>query len=635
VCGVFGIVKYGKSNITYNDLNSLAQNSLRRGKDAFGLYVYDGHSHKIWKNSGYIKNPLKKIKSLKSSIINMESGILIGHARLATDGNPLDNINNQPIVLKEGVFVHNGIVVNSDLISKNNKLHTSTRSDSEVLGLYIQKLIRRHTKVDDVLKDLFSNIKGSASFAYSYSCDTHYELLLGSNTGSLYWMNGNGYLIFSSEKYFLSDLGRKNKIINIRGGKGLLIGLNEEGISIMKEVGIPKKIVIYHNDGESIRTKEADTNNKLHVLEKHKINMSFVNNLVRCRKCILPETTPFIIFDKSGLCNYCMDHKPIKYKGKKALEKLLLPYKKNGKPNCILAFSGGRDSSYGLHYLVKELGMNPVVFTYDWGMMSDIGRRNQARMVGSLGVEHIIRTPDIMKNRRDIKQNILAWTKSPDLGMIPLFMQGDKVAEYYVDRLRKQLGIDLVFFCRGNELEKEEFKAGYCGIEDADPGGVIHNLSMRNKTKLITYYLKQFAKNPLYINRSLVSTMLGYITTYIVPHDYVYLWHYIPWNEKEIISTLKSEYDWETSKNTISTWRIDDGSPAFYNYIYYQLQGSTENDSFRSRQIREGKLSRGEAIRLVGEENKPRYRDLKWYFDVVGLDGDSILNVIDSVVGRM
>ena len=32
-------------------------------------------------------------------------------------------------------------------------------------------------------------------------------------------------------------------------------------------------------------------------------------DLKRCKKCVLPETMPFIEFDKSGVCNYCNSYK--------------------------------------------------------------------------------------------------------------------------------------------------------------------------------------------------------------------------------------------------------------------------------------------------------------------------------------
>lgn len=61
------------------------------------------------------------------------------------------------------------------------------------------------------------------------------------------------------------------------------------------------------------------------------------------------------------------------------------------------------------------------------------------------------------------------------------------------------------------------------------------------------------------------------------------------------------------------------------------MQGFTENDSFRARQIREGKLTRQEALEIVYRENEPRHEALKWYFDKVGLDGDEVLKVVDRI----
>lgn len=45
------------------------------------------------------------------------------------------------------------------------------------------------------------------------------------------------------------------------------------------------------------------------------------------------------------------------------------------------------------------------------------------------------------------------------------------------------------------------------------------------------------------------------------------------------------------------------------------------NYLIRSNQIREGMLIREEALQLVTEENKPRYESLKWYLEIIGLDG--------------
>ena len=92
-----------------------------------------------------------------------------------------------------------------------------------------------------------------------------------------------------------------------------------------------------------------------------------------------------------------------------------------------------------------------------------------------------------------------------------------------------------------------------------------------------------------------------------------------------------SKYNWELAPDTNTTWRIGDGTAAFYNYIYYRIAGFTEHDTFRSNQIREGQITRQEAIRLVEDENQPRYANLKWYLDTINLDFEDTIKVINSI----
>ena len=65
---------------------------------------------------------------------------------------------------------------------------------------------------------------------------------------------------------------------------------------------------------------------------------------------------------------------------------------------------------------------------------------------------------------------------------------------------------------------------------------------------------------------------------------------------KQINRALRTEYNWELAQDTTTTWRIGDGTVAFYNYCYFTIAGFSEIDTFRSNQIREGALSREEGL---------------------------------------
>ncbi|MBU1864484.1 MAG: glucosamine 6-phosphate synthetase, partial [Candidatus Omnitrophica bacterium] len=92
-----------------------------------------------------------------------------------------------------------------------------------------------------------------------------------------------------------------------------------------------------------------------------------------------------------------------------------------------------------------------------------------------------------------------------------------------------------------------------------------------------------------------------------------------------------NDYKWEHPQDTIVTWRIDDGTSAFYNYIYMTVAGFTENDTFRSNQIREGEMTREDALQIVKEENKPRCETIEWYACHIGFDCDTAIKRINTM----
>ena len=137
-------------------------------------------------------------------------------------------------------------------------------------------------------------------------------------------------------------------------------------------------------------------------------------------------------------------------------------------------------------------------------------------------------------------------------------------------------------------------------------------------------------KSPGYFNRSLWDTLSGeYYRSFTTKSDYFHVFDYWRWDEEQIDSTLE-EYDWERAPDTNTTWRIGDGTAAFYNYIYYTVAGFTEHDTFRSNQIR-GQVTREEALAKVADENAPRYQNIKWYLDVLGFDFSDVVRTVNAI----
>ncbi len=119
-------------------------------------------------------------------------------------------------------------------------------------------------------------------------------------------------------------------------------------------------------------------------------------------------------------------------------------------------------------------------------------------------------------------------------------MAGDKQFYYYFHKVRKQTGIKLFIFCGGYEGEEGTglFKYGFCNVTTQGSKNALKRMtgiSSKNKLKIMYYYLKQFIRNPAYINKSIIDTLFAYYSSYVLKDDYLYLFHYLDWDENKIL----------------------------------------------------------------------------------------------------
>lgn len=675
MCGIFGLIANPSSGLTQSKSTEIIKKlfilSESRGKESAGIAVKNTADKKIQvvKHSipasqlvaseeykKFIQNTLQSAFDSNKKISHPFA--VIAHARLVTNGSQENNNNNQPVIKAGSVAVHNGIITNvEELWNKYQHLGREFEVDTEIFIAIIKHYITSGKSIIDAVQLAYQEIKGTASTAILFN--EFNKVILASNNASLYYAFNKvkGLLIFASENYILQAAINE---LNLKAEYGLsdsiwsepfcgkiidIESFHIEKFNLKKCNNAPSDVttsikdeIINHSPDKPVDLEESKR--QLEYL-KHsplrkllQFNIDAISKLKRCTKCLLPETFPFIQYDSQGVCNYCKSYKPkiaTKEKELELKEKLKKYIKPDGGINCIVPFSGGRDSSYGLHYIVHELKLKPLTFTYDWGMVTDLARRNIARICGKLGVENIIVSADIHLKRRNIKLNVEAWLRKPELGMIPLFMAGDKHFFYYVNIIKKQTNVPLDIWM-GNSLEDTNFKVGFAGQSPDFNKERVDSLAFRKKIGLALYYTKNFIQNPAYINKSIFDTIWAFYSYYAEPRtDFYMLFDYVPWDEKKIEKTLFEEYDWEVSPDTTTTWRIGDGTAAFYNYIYYTVAGFSEFDTFRSNQIREGLITREEGLKYINQENRPRFESMKWYFDTIGVDFEKAVKVVNAI----
>lgn len=116
----------------------------------------------------------------------------------------------------------------------------------------------------------------------------------------------------------------------------------------------------------------------------------------QCVRCVMDTTDPDITFDGDGVCRYCHEY-PV------AVRTSLLPEGPRetklaaevasmkaapgkGGYHCILGLSGGVDSSY-MAYVVKDLGLKPLVVHFDNGWNSELAVQNIEQIVSRMGYD--------------------------------------------------------------------------------------------------------------------------------------------------------------------------------------------------------------------------------------------------------
>lgn len=129
-----------------------------------------------------------------------------------------------------------------------------------------------------------------------------------------------------------------------------------------------------------------------------------------CKKCVLNERFIGIRFDQEGICNFCRSAKSLdqqreirgKYEAK--FQKLIEQYKGKGSYDCLVAYSGGKDSTYTLHLLQERYDLRLLAYSFDNWFQSDRARSNIRAVMSNINVDHLT----VMPSFESVKKIVLA-----------------------------------------------------------------------------------------------------------------------------------------------------------------------------------------------------------------------------------
>lgn len=120
----------------------------------------------------------------------------------------------------------------------------------------------------------------------------------------------------------------------------------------------------------------------------------------KCRKCLLPETVVDSDIDASGVCRFCREHgtnplEPVsRDQFKDDLERTLAAAHRNpgSEYDCLVPFSGGKDSLYLLHRLKRDYGLRVLAYTCNIDL-PDAAWSNIRTALKALDIDHLVYAP--------------------------------------------------------------------------------------------------------------------------------------------------------------------------------------------------------------------------------------------------
>lgn len=129
-----------------------------------------------------------------------------------------------------------------------------------------------------------------------------------------------------------------------------------------------------------------------------------------CIQCVMDTTDPDIFFDENGICNHCHEYNQAnklnvlsEEESRRKLEEVVATIKNDGRNkryDCITGVSGGVDSTYVV-YLLKQLGLRPLVVHLDNGWNSELAVQNIENIITKLGF--------------DLQTRVLNWNEFKEL----------------------------------------------------------------------------------------------------------------------------------------------------------------------------------------------------------------------------
>ena len=346
-----------------------------------------------------------------------------------------------------------------------------------------------------------------------------------------------------------------------------------------------------------------------------------------CKRCLYPENHPLnITFDDEGVCSGCRVHEEkdiIDWKERsQKLECILDSYKNKSGNNydCIIPVSGARDSYFIVHTIKKVYGLNPLLVTYNKHYNTALGARNLAnlRIMFDCDIMTLTVKPESVKKitRATLRKfgsiywHCIAGQTVYPVQMavklkIPLIIWG---AHQGIDQVGMFSHLDEVEMTR--KYRKEHDLMGY---EAEDLIDEFDNVTEQDITQFKYPDDKEIER---------------------VGVRGIYLNNYLRWDSRAQHEKMIKKYNFQTklqtrtfdNYNDVDCWNYSD----LHDYIKFLKHGYSKVFDHACREIRLRKMTRQKAIELVKEHMTQKPKNIKLFFEWLGVTESGFNYLIDQ-----
>lgn len=338
-----------------------------------------------------------------------------------------------------------------------------------------------------------------------------------------------------------------------------------------------------------------------------------------CVRCLLPETADATSFDAEGVCSVCrqheVKHEKIDWVQRRAdLETLVAPYRGHGNYDCIIPFSGGKDSTFQAWFAVTQLNLKPLIVRFNHTFYRPTVQENVKNALAILGVDMMEFTPsrkvvakvmmEALIRRGDFcwhcHTGVYAWPMQMAVKMgIKLLVWGESLAEYQ----------SFYSYDEMEEVDEKRFNRAMNLGMTADDMALFTGLPERD--------LSPFKYPPRKDLRDVRSVCLG---------------SYIKWDTLAQVRIIKKELGWkgDTVEGIPARWdyeKIECSMQGVRDYLKFIKRGMGRTNHLANIEIRAGRMTREEGAALAAEYDGKEPKSLIPFCEMLGITKEQFYEI--------